>query len=680
MDINFRNIRMIGNIKLQQKKEEICEEKEENSNTTKEIAAGNNKTKVTSSTSVLNFLEKTEVSTSEKFSDVRAEMDKNVPDRTTTTEEKEKALSYIERMLKCDDITPELKNYWENKKDTIKMEIQSIKNEEQAGKDNNYNKVHEEYRDFIQQHWCENYPEERNKSLEFLDSEEYGLAFYDTCLAYLDRMLACEDLPEEEKSNLEQEINHWNGEKQSRLGEINWYKQNQNIKTESFDDVFEEFSQNVPDRTTTLEEKKLAAGYIKRIVCCDDIPADLKNYWSNKEDIINMEMQNIINNKQIGNDENIDDVACEWREFTDRYWNKTSEFDNVADRVEYYRSYYNMYISFCDRALECNDLSEEDRTQWTSMKMGAITDLNYHNRDFNIYNNENNIKTESYESLVDNYQDFINSYWGDNYPEFNYDSAEQMFHYCISFYDGVISFCERILSCDDLPDEARKNFEGNRLHWNIQKQHELAERNHWQQENNIPTESFNDVYADFDRDVPDSTTTTEEKNLAICYIRRMLACDDIPNDLKEYWQDKLQAIKLEKAELESEKILNHQNKANDTNLLPEERYYNQDMAMFTYSIKNNDLRGSGEKVSDVWNEFSNFINNYFDSINDNMTMEQKMSNRSNYYNTYKSFIARLMNCNDITEKQRTEYSRMEYYADRDLTNWENDYKRYKDSL
>ena len=33
---------------------------------------------------------------SEKFADVRAELDQNIPDRTTTIEEKEKAISYID--------------------------------------------------------------------------------------------------------------------------------------------------------------------------------------------------------------------------------------------------------------------------------------------------------------------------------------------------------------------------------------------------------------------------------------------------------------------------------------------------------------------------------------------------------------------------------------------------------
>ena len=80
-------------------------------------------TKITITLSeALKIMEGKEAS-SEKFADVKAEFDKNVPDRTTTIEEKEKAISYIKRMLACNDITPELKAYWTNKKDIIPFRI-----------------------------------------------------------------------------------------------------------------------------------------------------------------------------------------------------------------------------------------------------------------------------------------------------------------------------------------------------------------------------------------------------------------------------------------------------------------------------------------------------------------------------------------------------------------------------
>ena len=317
-------------------------------------------------------------------------------------------------------------------------------------------------------------------------------------------------------------------------------------KTEKFDDVRAEMAKNVPDSTSTIEEKELALSYIDRLLACDDITPELKNYWSNKKDIIEMEIQTIKNEQQTGNNESINDVAKEWREFTAMYWNKTPEFENTADRVEYYRSYYNMYISFCDRALACDDISEEERTEWTRMKQNAISDLNYHNRDLNRYNAKNGQTTEKFEN----------------------------------------------------------------------------------------------VFAEMKANVPDSTSTIDEKNLALSYIERMLSCDDIPNP--QYWENKKSVIEME-----------------------------------IQSIKNEQQAGSGEKIEDVWKEFSEFTNKYFGSLNDNMSMEEKYENRVAYYNMYKSFINRFMGCTDITEEQRAEYMRMDTNADIDLFNWQQDYERYK---
>lgn len=157
-------------------------------------------------------------------------------------------------------------------------------------------------------------------------------------------------------------------------------------------------------------------------------------------------------------------------------------------------------------------------------------------------------------------------------------------------------------------------------------------------------EKFADVRAEMDKNVPDRTTTIEEKESAISYIDRMLECSDITPEMKNYWTNKKNVIEME-----------------------------------IQSIKNEQTAGSGEKIEDVWKEFSEFTNKYFNSINDNMTMEEKYENRVAYYNMYRTFIARFMNCSDITEEQRAEYSQMEYNANHDLSNWERDFERYKNS-
>ncbi len=93
-------------------------------------------------------------------------------------------------------------------------------------------------------------------------------------------------------------------------------------KTESFDDVYNEMRQNVPDSTSTIKEKELAISYIDRMIACSDITPELKTYWENKKEVIEMEIQNIKNEEAIGGDEKLSDVWKEFSEFGDKYFSK----------------------------------------------------------------------------------------------------------------------------------------------------------------------------------------------------------------------------------------------------------------------------------------------------------------------------------------------------------------------
>ena len=208
---------------------------------------------------------------------------------------------------------------------------------------------------------------------------------------------------------------------------------NSSKASENFRDVIEEMRKNVPDSTSTIEEKELAISYIERMLACDDIPNP--EYWQNKKDIIEMEIQTIKNEEKSGKDKSISTVSKEWKEFTNKFWNKTPKFDNVADRVEYYRSYYNMYISFCDRVLACNDISESDKAEWTRMKHNAIQDLNYHKRDLSRYNAENNNKTENFRDVINEMHRFV--------PDITFTESEKRI---------AISYIDRMLACDDIPN------------------------------------------------------------------------------------------------------------------------------------------------------------------------------------------------------------------------------------
>ncbi len=134
----------------------------------------------------------------ECFKDVLAEMQKNVPDTTSTIAEKRLAISYINRMLNCSDITGELKTYWENKKVIIEQEIQGIRNDLVVGSGEKVDDVVKEYEKFVAE-----YNKTPDKSLSAQDKNEFKMTYYETCLSFMERILACTDLTDEQKSEWE---------------------------------------------------------------------------------------------------------------------------------------------------------------------------------------------------------------------------------------------------------------------------------------------------------------------------------------------------------------------------------------------------------------------------------------------------------------------------------------------
>ncbi len=151
------------------------------------------------------------------------------------------------------------------------------------------------------------------------------------------------------------------------------------------------------------------------------------------------------------------------------------------------------------------------------------------------------------------------------------------------------------------------------------------------------SEKFEEVFAEFDKNVPDSTSTITEKELAISYIDRMLACDDISDDMKIYWQNKKSVIKME-----------------------------------IQSIKNKETKNSGEKVNDVWNEYEKFVNKYQGKVNNNLSAEDKYEYLMTYNRTAQSYIKRLIHCADVTNEQTLGYQQMYQNFENDMQNCRHD--------
>lgn len=154
----------------------------------------------------------------------------------------------------------------------------------------------------------------------------------------------------------------------------------ENKSSEKFMDVKAELDKNVPDRTSTIEEKELAISYIDRMLACDDISDDLKTYWQNKKDVIEQEIQNIKNEKAIAktdNSEKSDNIAKEFMQFIDKYFTRADNRNlQTQDKLEYKITYYNTYLSYCRRVLNCSDITEEQKAEFRQMMQSALRDLN----------------------------------------------------------------------------------------------------------------------------------------------------------------------------------------------------------------------------------------------------------------------------------------------------------------
>ena len=205
--------------------------------------------------------------------------------------------------------------------------------------------------------------------------------------------------------------------------------------TKKFAEIKAEMNKNVPNQTATIKEKEMAIRYINELLNCADITPELKDYWQNKKDIIEMEIQTIKNEDSVNKEADSNTIAKEFNNFTNTYWNKKPNFQNVPDRVEYYESYYNMYLSFCDRMLACDNLSDNMKTEWTRMRQNALFDLNNHKIDLNNYYKENDKKTEKFDDVFNEMKKQV--------PNRTSTKSEKLL---------AISYINRMLSCNDIPN------------------------------------------------------------------------------------------------------------------------------------------------------------------------------------------------------------------------------------
>ncbi|MBR1775914.1 hypothetical protein IJ750_02420 [bacterium] len=298
--------------------------------------------------------------------------------------------------------------------------------------------IAQEWREYTSSIWGKPEPKFKNREAR----EQYWITYYDNYIRYCDKILNCANLPSDVKSEWEHMKNSALFDRNYHYRDLsNWKKEN-NIKTESYNDVSNEMVKNVPDGASTVQEKNVAKSYIERMLSCDDIPSDLKTYWTNKKNVIDMEIRAMLNQQQINTNENWKDVANEFDEFSQIYWVENvlkgnAGLDKLAynDAQMYYYTATVSMLTYCNRILSCHDLPQNEQKYYKDLKMMFQTNLNLYHTVSNNNKRYENIKTESFNDVLEEMRA--------NVPDSTKTLSEKRL---------AISYIERMLSCDDIPN------------------------------------------------------------------------------------------------------------------------------------------------------------------------------------------------------------------------------------
>ena len=298
----------------------------------------------------------------ESFNNVFEEMRKEVPDRTSTIEEKEKALSYIERMLACDDIPNS--EYWENKKSIIEMEIIGIKNCEKIENNEDFEEVWIETRKFI-----EKYDKTPNPNLDLEDITEYELTYNRILMSFFDKLLAYDNISEEDKKGVETRKVQCQNQMEDlaeQLKQANISNQIKNICQEM----------NLFQICYTEEDKNNAIACIDKILNIEGISDDLKTYFEAKKAAVQNNNTRYLEFVDKDIVKNLKDIKIGikqqymWKSKDVEDFNNTFK-QKLAELVENGDNLHNLYTEFKDMKLS-HPITIEAVQEWQRMGMWSI--------------------------------------------------------------------------------------------------------------------------------------------------------------------------------------------------------------------------------------------------------------------------------------------------------------------
>ncbi len=248
----------------------------------------------------------------ESFEKIYAEMQTNIPDRTSTIEEKELAIEYIDRILKS-DANDEIKGYWSQKKIEIQGEIARIKAEQ--GSTSNMPEFEKLYAEM-----SANVPDSTTTI------EEKNLV-----LEYIQKIMDSDATPNIKK--------YWQGQADTIRSEINQMKKaeknsNSEKKSNTVDnsnqpkyyEIISEMRKYVPAPAETLEEKELAMEYIEKLLDTDDISTRDKDNWTRTAKELSKEIETM-KNERLQKQKSFDELWEKIQEYSSSSLKKPEEKD-----------------------------------------------------------------------------------------------------------------------------------------------------------------------------------------------------------------------------------------------------------------------------------------------------------------------------------------------------------------
>lgn len=175
--------------------------------------------------------------------------------------------------------------------------------------------------------------------------------------------------------------------------------------TESYEDILEEF-RNAYGEGRSLEQAKLGIEYMNKLLACEDLPANMRADFEAQKQGYEMMLAEFENYEKMGCGEKVNDVWKEFENFISKY-NNDPEGASYNAGTEYWLAYHESCMSFYQRLLQCDDLTEELKTKYNRMiqehrsdKERIIQELN----DRNGTTSRNNLLEQGLtDELIDKY-------------------------------------------------------------------------------------------------------------------------------------------------------------------------------------------------------------------------------------------------------------------------------------